>query len=402
MANQARVDALNGSDKKMEELRNVGKKTIGVPTYETTRTSDALTALNQVVNQGKNPYISDDLMANLTRLDALRWQAEHPGVKQSEVDRVYDAIKNTDTQRNPYISDDDLMANQTRLEALGGSWGEEDERKKKQKYFGLEDIPNRNTDEIRRFMGDELYDKYLAKKGKTDTDLRSEYLDRYRELLEGQSGSMKRDAVTQMIAQDIMDWDTGRNMGELGGSLENRTTERYNRVSGGLDGGGRSSPDNDESGTNAGGSDLGGRSSGKQSYRRGSSSMESTTDASDYLDDITGDAEKVGKMPWDSWDNYEKVTANGQEYAKVGDRLYSKHAVERMQPSGKRFTVGDAIVQAGGVSGRSVAPQFVEDVIKSVEPVFQPATGNYVYTSGTVRIVTNEYGYVVTIMTVGR
>ena len=110
----------------------------------------------------------------------------------------------------------------------------------------------------------------------------------------------------------------------------------------------------------------------------------------------------VGKIPWDSWQNYEKVTANGQEYAKVGNRLYSKHAVDRMQPSGKRFTVGDAIVQAGGVSGRSVAPQFVEDVIKSVEPVFQPATGIYVYTSGTVKIVTNEYGYVVTIMTVGR
>ena len=28
-----------------------------------------------------------------------------------------------------------------------------------------------------------------------------------------------------------------------------------------------------------------------------------------------------------AWNNYEKVTANDQEYAKVGDRLYSKHAV---------------------------------------------------------------------------
>jgi uncharacterized phage protein gp47/JayE len=72
-----------------------------------------------------------------------------------------------------------------------------------------------------------------------------------------------------------------------------------------------------------------------------------------------------------------------------------------MQPSSKRFTVGDAIDQAGGVSGRSVAPQFVEDVINSVKPVFQPATGNYIYLSSTVKIVTNEYGHVVTIMTVG-
>ncbi|MPM72404.1 hypothetical protein SDC9_119380 [bioreactor metagenome] len=116
---------------------------------------------------------------------------------------------------------------------------------------------------------------------------------------------------------------------------------------------------------------------------------------------LTEGAGDASKIPWDSWKNYEKVTQNGQTYAKVGDRLYSEHAVNRMQPSGKRFTVGDAIVQAGGVSGRSVAPQFVEDVISSVKPVFQPATGNYIYSSGTVKIVTNEYGHVVTIMTVG-
>jgi len=118
--------------------------------------------------------------------------------------------------------------------------------------------------------------------------------------------------------------------------------------------------------------------------------------------DAAGGAGETSKIPWDSWQNYEKITENGQEYAKVGDRLYSKHAVSRMQPSGKKFTVGDAIVQAGGVSGRSVAPQFVEDVISSVKPVFQPVTGNYIYSSGTVKIVTNEYGHVVTIMTVGR
>ena len=105
------------------------------------------------------------------------------------------------------------------------------------------------------------------------------------------------------------------------------------------------------------------------------------------------------KIKWDSWQNYEKVTVNGQEYAKVGDRLYSKHAVDRMQPSGKRFTVGDAIKQAGGVEGRSVAPQFVENVINSVKPVYQPSTGNYVYASGTVKIITNPQGTVVTIIT---
>ena len=103
------------------------------------------------------------------------------------------------------------------------------------------------------------------------------------------------------------------------------------------------------------------------------------------------------KIKWESWQNYEKVMTNGQEYAKVGNRLYSKHAVERMQPSMNRY--GNPVRILGGVDGRSVAPQFVEDVINSVKPVFQPSTGNWVYTSGTVKVITNTQGYVVTIIT---
>lgn len=102
-------------------------------------------------------------------------------------------------------------------------------------------------------------------------------------------------------------------------------------------------------------------------------------------------------IPWDSWENYEKTTMNGQIYAKVGDRLYSKHAVDRMQPSGNRF--GANIVQAGGDYGRSIAPQYVEDIIRSVNAVFQPKTGNYVYASGSVKVILNQEGAVVTILT---
>ena len=105
-----------------------------------------------------------------------------------------------------------------------------------------------------------------------------------------------------------------------------------------------------------------------------------------------------GKTEWNSWQNYEKITANGQQYAKVGNRLYSKHAVERMQPSGKRYTVGDAIKQVGGVEGRSVSPQFVEDVINSTIPTIQ-VNGNLSYVSGTIQVITNQQGYVVTIIT---
>ena len=48
--------------------------------------------------------------------------------------------------------------------------------------------------------------------------------------------------------------------------------------------------------------------------------------------------------------------------------------------------------------GRSVAPQFVEDIIHSIKPYIQD-NGNLVYISGTVKIVTNQQGAIVTIIT---
>ena len=89
---------------------------------------------------------------------------------------------------------------------------------------------------------------------------------------------------------------------------------------------------------------------------------------------------------------------NGQEYTKIESSLYSRHAVDRMQPSGKRYTIGDAIKQAGGVDGRSVSPQFIEYIIRSVKPTIQQ-NGNLSYVSGTVEVITNQLGYVVTIIT---
>lgn len=59
------------------------------------------------------------------------------------------------------------------------------------------------------------------------------------------------------------------------------------------------------------------------------------------------------KIPWLSWEQYPKVTIGGQEYAKVGNRFYTRHAVERTYPSG----LGTAV---GGVKGRSVAPSYIE------------------------------------------
>ena len=102
------------------------------------------------------------------------------------------------------------------------------------------------------------------------------------------------------------------------------------------------------------------------------------------------------KVFWGSWSDYKKVKVNGQTYAKVGDRLYSKHAVDRMQPSGKRY--GSPITQAGGDYGRSVSPTFVESVIRNTRPVLQQ-NGNLSYTSGSLQVITNKQGAVVTIIT---
>lgn len=115
---------------------------------------------------------------------------------------------------------------------------------------------------------------------------------------------------------------------------------------------------------------------------------------------LEGSSKAVGKTPWGSWTDYEKVTItiNGevQTYAKVGERLYSKHAVDRMQSSGNRY--GSPITQAGGDYGRGVAPEYINQVIKDVKPVLQE-NGNLSYTSGSLQIITNQQGAVVTIIT---
>ncbi len=145
------------------------------------------------------------------------------------------------------------------------------------------------------------------------------------------------------------------------------------------------------------------KSSGS-SYKTGAKVTRFTDDIEEGLEQTqkinSSDIAQKGtsKIPWDSWQNYEKVTQNGQVYAKVGNRLYSEHAVNRMQPSGNRF--GPNITQGYGTDyGRSIAPQYVEDIINSTKGIFQPETGNYVHHFGTVKVVVNQQGAVVTIIT---
>ena len=99
---------------------------------------------------------------------------------------------------------------------------------------------------------------------------------------------------------------------------------------------------------------------------------------------------------WGNWNDYEHVIENGREYARINGRNYSHHAVDRMQPSGFRYIDGQAIVQSGGVYGRSVSPHIVEYSIGTSVPL--PSKGNFAYTNGSVTVITNENGDVVSIL----
>jgi RHS repeat-associated protein len=102
---------------------------------------------------------------------------------------------------------------------------------------------------------------------------------------------------------------------------------------------------------------------------------------------ITGLA---GSLPWGSWADYPKVSVGGTEYAKIGDRLYTEHAVERMTPRGLT------------TNGRSISPEFVEEVITkgAQRPEVVNGVNRIVHSLGSVEVVTENGGkLVVTVIT---
>jgi hypothetical protein len=86
-----------------------------------------------------------------------------------------------------------------------------------------------------------------------------------------------------------------------------------------------------------------------------------------------------------------------------GDRPYTKHALDRMQPSGNRYgasTVQPDIPTADGAytpaaGGRSVSPNYVEHVLTgagTVQTPFQTADGvpRMSHRSGTLEVITEK------------
>jgi filamentous hemagglutinin len=84
-----------------------------------------------------------------------------------------------------------------------------------------------------------------------------------------------------------------------------------------------------------------------------------------------GGSPSMNDLWWGFWRDYPKVIADGREYAKIGDRLYTEHAVTRFLPSGRR-TIANVLVadkEGGGYAfdpkARSISPNFIEHVIRT-------------------------------------
>jgi RHS repeat-associated protein len=99
---------------------------------------------------------------------------------------------------------------------------------------------------------------------------------------------------------------------------------------------------------------------------------------------------KGNRLFWGFWDDYAKIAYKGKEYAKVGGRYYTRHAVDRMTPSG----LGKA---AGGSIGRSVSPTFVDEAITSGTQTFKVVDGvvRTEHTLGGLTVITEDAGRVV-------
>jgi hypothetical protein len=86
-----------------------------------------------------------------------------------------------------------------------------------------------------------------------------------------------------------------------------------------------------------------------------------------------------------SWDDYAKATLGGREYAQVGARLYTWHAVERTMPRGLT------------TEGRSISPNYVEDAIRTGtrSDVTVDGVSRQIYRSGSVEVAIEQGGRVV-------
>ena len=87
------------------------------------------------------------------------------------------------------------------------------------------------------------------------------------------------------------------------------------------------------------------------------------------------------KIPWGRWSDYEKVAMNGKEYAKIGDFLYTEHAVNEFIPS----YIQKATYRFSGHTG---------DVARGISPSYiQYALTDGVVNGTTIRVASGDTRY---------
>jgi len=94
----------------------------------------------------------------------------------------------------------------------------------------------------------------------------------------------------------------------------------------------------------------------------------------------------TSKLLWGAWNDYKIVQFAGKEYAQIGERLYTRHAVERMMPSGLEGL------------GRSMSPNLVEDVIRNgtmTTEVMKNGIERQIFRSGSAEVVTEQSAKIV-------
>jgi hypothetical protein len=111
----------------------------------------------------------------------------------------------------------------------------------------------------------------------------------------------------------------------------------------------------------------------------------------------------MGDLWWGFWTDYQKVYVDGRQYAQIGGRLYTEHAVIRFLPSGRR-TVADlptASKEGGGYAydpkARSISPNHVEFVITSGHKTFTVEKGEErtIHRAGDLMVVTTRDNLIV-------
>ena len=68
---------------------------------------------------------------------------------------------------------------------------------------------------------------------------------------------------------------------------------------------------------------------------------------------------RQNQIKWGYWDDYEKIVVNDKVYAKVGDWLYTRHAIENLYPLGMGMAPG----HTSNHPPLNLSPKFVNDIL---------------------------------------